>query len=133
GNDTYTFSFPPSSYGLVNATWSSSHGIADLASPANAFNAAAPGNVWQYDLRDNVAPSLVSITPPPTVTVRTLREIEVTFSESVVGVDAADLLINTLAATNVVVTDASHYRFQFSQPPDGPVQVTWRDGHNIKD
>ena len=35
------------------------------------------------------------------VTVRSLNQIQVNFSESVTGVDAADLLINSIAATNV--------------------------------
>jgi hypothetical protein len=47
-NYTFTFSQPPS--GTVNISWLGGHGIVDLASPVNAFNATGAGATWSYTL-----------------------------------------------------------------------------------
>ena len=82
---------------------------------------------------DLEAPSLVQVLPPPDSTVTRLTEIEVTFSEPVTGVDAADLLINGTPASGLTVRSPAVYVFQFSQPATGQVQVTWASGHGITD
>ncbi|HEV8291386.1 MAG TPA: CotH kinase family protein, partial [Tepidisphaeraceae bacterium] len=71
--------------------------------------------------------------PPAGGTVRALSQIEVTFSEDVLGVDAADLLINNQPATNVMARPGAVYLFQFPPPPNGLVQVAWASGHGITD
>ncbi|MBI5388511.1 MAG: lamin tail domain-containing protein [Verrucomicrobia bacterium] len=69
---------------------------------------------------------------PPGGTVSALTQIEVHFSEPVMGVDAADLLINGLPASAVSGAN-TNYLFTFPQPPDGAVSVSWALGHGITD
>ena len=89
--------------------------------------------VWQPRLRDTNAPSLTNVVPAAGSTLTALTQIEVQFSEGVRGVDAADLRIAGLAATNVVVVSPVDYLFQFPQPAAGAVNVTWAPGHAITD
>ncbi|MBM3848263.1 MAG: hypothetical protein FJ405_18500, partial [Verrucomicrobia bacterium] len=133
GNDTYTFRFPEPPPGTVVITWANSHGIIDVAVPANNFNSATAGNTWQYTLQDRKPPTPLLTLPTPESLVRELVSIEVQFSEGVSGVDAGDLLINGTPATNVTVFSASEYVFRFPQPPTGRVDVAWRSGHGIVD
>ena len=75
----------------------------------------------------------VTATPSPSpgsIIVELLR-INVVFSESVVGVDAADLLVNGVPASSVVTNNPNDYTFTVTQPADGAVDVTWADGHGI--
>ena len=89
--------------------------------------------LWQPRLRDFNAPLIAAVVPAAGTTVATLTQIEVRFDEDVLGVDAADLLVNAVPATNLIVLTPRNYRFQFSQPPLGPVNVTWRTDHGIVD
>jgi hypothetical protein len=50
GGASYTFSFSQPPAGTVTISWSSGHGIADLAPSPNAFNATGPGATWNYNL-----------------------------------------------------------------------------------
>ena len=129
---TYTFGFTQPVYGSVFITWLPGHGITDLATPANAFNAAAPGATWQYNLVDTTPPTLANLFPPENITVGSLSQIEATFSEPVAGVTAPDLLINGQPATNVTYV-AGTYFFRFPPPPPGTVNVAWAGGHGITD
>jgi len=133
GNDTYTFTFPQPGYGNVTITWVGAHGIADFGVPPNAFNATGPGATWQYTLVDTVAPAIAFQLPFAGVTVRSLTQIEVDFTEAVTGVDAADLLINNLPATSVTALASTQYVFSFVPPAVGPVAVQFAANHNIRD
>jgi len=82
---------------------------------------------------DTTPPTVADRIPPATAIVRSLTSIEVGFSEDVVGVDAGDLLINGVAATNVTAFNAARYVFAFSPAPTGLVQVSWSGGHGIRD
>ncbi|HXG46013.1 MAG TPA: lamin tail domain-containing protein, partial [Methylomirabilota bacterium] len=130
---TYTFTFGQPLYGHVAITWFGDHGIQDQAFVPNPFDATAPGATWSYTLIDDIHPEVVSLFPSPGTTVRTLGQIEVTFSEEVNGVQAEDLLINGQPATSVSRLGGGPYVFQFPTPAPGPVQVRWRDGHGITD
>ncbi|HEX5220958.1 MAG TPA: lamin tail domain-containing protein [Verrucomicrobiae bacterium] len=130
--NTYTFGFTQPVYGNVFITWRAAHGITDLATPPNAFNAAAPGATWQYNLVDLAPPAIANLFPPSGITVASLSQIEVTFSEPVLGVEAADLLINGQPTTNIFFA-AGTYFFRFPSPPPGPVNVAWAVGHDITD
>jgi hypothetical protein len=82
---------------------------------------------------DVVPPSVAVLQPPPNTAVSSLRQIEVVFSEPVAGVDAADLRINTLPATNVFAAAPGQYVFEFPQPMDGVVTLEWATEHGITD
>ncbi|MCX8155224.1 MAG: Ig-like domain-containing protein [Verrucomicrobiae bacterium] len=80
----------------------------------------------------NELPPTVAYVYPPPGTVTNLTRIQVIFSEKVVGVDAADLLINGVPATNMTGS-GSNYVFYFPQPAFGNVGVQWSSNHNITD
>ena len=77
---------------------------------------------------DTTPPTVIRLLPEAGASVVELRQIEVFFSEDVQGVDASDLRINGVAATNLSPVTASQYRFAFSQPATGMVQIAWAAG-----
>ncbi len=79
------------------------------------------------------APVMATVTPPQGSTVRSLTQLDITFSETVIGVDAADLQIGGLAATSVTPLGNNTYRFTFSAAPTGPVGVNFISSHGIVD
>ena len=129
---TYTFTFPPQPEGVINVTWTPGHGIADQ-SAANAFNGTGPGATWQYTLVDTIPPVVTLLFPNGGAILSALSQIEVTFSETVFGVQATDLLINGSPATNVTKLAGQPYVFKFPQPATGSVSVTWAPAHGITD
>ncbi len=131
-NATYVFSFPAPQFGLVSVTWATGHGIVDFDSPPKPFNGAAPGSTFQYTFLNPSTPTVVSQIPSPGGTLSSLTQISVTFSEPVVGVNAADFLINGATATGVTGSGAN-YTFTFPQPDYGPVSIGWVVGHGIVD
>lgn len=133
GNDTYTFTFPAQPYGLIAVTWAANAGIADFGVPPNPFNPTGPGATWQYDFKDNIAPTIDYQLPFAGSTVRSLTQVEVNFSEPVTGVDAADLLINGVPATGMVASGAARYFFSFPAVTPGTVQVALAADGGIRD
>ena len=111
-----TFYFTQPAPGPVRVSWDESQGISDLF--GNNFNSTATNANWNYTFVDLQPPTVVELTPVAGAQVSRLSQIEVTFSESVLGVNASDLLINGQpAAVSVVGSGAGPYLFQFSQPP----------------
>src|SRR5258707_7463252 len=86
-----------------------------------------------WPLAAQVSPTVIYIDPQPETLVLDLVFINVNFDVAVVGVDASDLLINGIPATDVVAHDNNDYTFHFPQPPAGPVQVAWAANHGITD
>lgn len=129
----YVFTLPPLTEGTQYVAWKGAHGIVDFESPPKAFDNFGPGATWQYTLTDTVAPRVVAVSPAPGSTLNVLTSIEVTFSEAVAGVDAADLTLNGAAAAGVSGSGAGPYRFTFAQPGNGSVNVSWLAGHGIRD
>ncbi|MCI0747886.1 MAG: lamin tail domain-containing protein [Verrucomicrobia subdivision 3 bacterium] len=129
--NTYTFQFSTPLPGFVSVYFDVDHGITDLA--GNAFNESAPGATWFYQINDTTAPVLAITAPPAGAVFRTLTEAWVSFSEPVQGVDAGDLLVNSVAATNVTGVGPGPYHFLFSQPVAGSVAFSWAAGHGIAD
>ncbi|MDO8944936.1 MAG: lamin tail domain-containing protein, partial [Desulfobacterales bacterium] len=82
---------------------------------------------------DLAEPVVTQVLPFGGQTVAKLLEIELFFSEQVTNVDAGDLLINGVPATNVTPVTWSQYVFRFPQPPTGQVQVAWATNHGITD
>ena len=128
GAGPYTFSFSQPAPGTVDIAWDLDHGISGLGT--GGFVAPAP---WTYTLVDTQAPVVTSLTPANGATVGILAEVEVIFGEAVVGVDAADLLINSVPAETVSGSGAGPYRFSFPQPAAGVVNFTWTTGHAVRD
>ncbi|MGC9035452.1 MAG: lamin tail domain-containing protein [Verrucomicrobiia bacterium] len=133
GGAVYTFTFPTPNSTVINVSWTSFHGITDLAPAANPFNENAPGSTWQYYSLDTIPPGIQSISPAPGTTVRELTRISVLFNEPVIGVDASDLLINGAPAQSVSGNGAGPYLFTFNQPSNGVVQISWAQNHGITD
>jgi len=129
----YTFDFPQPAEGNVFIGWNGTHGIADFENPPKPLDPFGAGATWQYTFTDTVAPTLAGVSPLQGTTLRELDTIEVTFSEPVSGVDAADLRINNIPATSVSGEDAGPYEFQFAMPANGTVNITWAAGHGITD
>src|SRR5204863_9576182 len=82
---------------------------------------------------DTVAPTVINIDPPAFVTLRSLREVRVSFSEPVTGVDTNDFLVNGRAAMGVNGSGAGPYSFTFLQPVHGPVEIRWAVDNAISD
>lgn len=136
-SSNYVFMFPQPSYGQVAFTWAANHGITDIGWPGQfPFDANAEGATWSYQLIDLIRPTLASRTPGPIEVVPALSQISVTFSENVTGVDATDLLINSVPASEVAGS-GSNYTFSVAQPVtiNGPITiaVTWAGNHGIAD
>jgi hypothetical protein len=129
----YTFDVTPPADGTVYVGWEGRHGIADFENPAKPFDSYGPGATWQYQLTDTVAPVIANLQPAAGAAVPSLRTIEVTFDEPVMGVDAADLRVNGVPTTGVTGTGAGPYAFQFPQPTSPTVTVSWATGHGIRD
>jgi hypothetical protein len=129
---TYTFRFGSLPYGPVRASWNIGHGIVDTAGTPNALQETQAVNSWTYILVDPNAPQLVQRLPGPGA-VRQLSSVEVTFSEPVTGVNAADLLINGVPAEAVSGISAGPYLFAFPPSAPGPVEIRFAAAHGIAD
>ena len=82
---------------------------------------------------DDQPPVLVNRLPRAESVVLQLLQIELFFDELVTNVDAGDLLINGVTATNVLDINGSQFLFQFPSPPTGTVHVTFAENHGITD
>ena len=64
---------------------------------------------------------------------RSLAQIDVLFSEAVVNVDAADLVVAGVPASGMTSLGGNAYRFSFPAQPTGAVSVAFTSGHGIVD
>jgi hypothetical protein len=134
------FTFPQPPAGTVTLGWNADQGIAGIGS-----GEFVPAAAWSYTLTDTIAPALGQVRttvagqemddvrPAAGAVVGLLTTVSVTFSETVTGVNAADLLVNGMAATSVTGDTNGPYLFTFAQPADGGVNFTWSPGHRIAD
>jgi len=129
----YTFTFMQPAYGAVPVTWAAAHGITDLFTPPAAFNTNSAGANWSYTLLDAVPPTITAIDPVPNSTIAALTSISITFSEPVTGVNAGDLLINSVPASGLTGSGAGPYAFNFPSASPGVVNVTWTGSPGIVD
>jgi len=132
GGSSYTFNFTQPAVGTVNITWAAGHGIADQDPSPLPFNGAASGNIWSYNLVDTAPPTIIARNPASGASVSNLTSVQVTFSESVINVDAGDFLVNGSPATGLSGSGATR-TFTFAQPGFGTVAITWAGGHGITD
>lgn len=132
--DEYTFRFGAVPLGAATMEWSQDHGIVDTASPANPFDAENPGEVRVYQIVDEQAPVMTAVLPTPDLTIRSLEQLSVTFSESVTGVEARDLLAGGREADSVSGSGIGPYLFVFDDGiPNGPVTLRWANDAGIVD
>src|SRR6185503_12240350 len=131
-NTTYSFNFAQPAYGQVYVTWASTNGIRDFDSPPKPFDGAAPGSTFQFSLINPNAPIVASQLPLAGAAIFNLTQLTVTFSKSVTGVDASDLLVSGFPATNVTGS-GSTYTFTFPEPSPGLVSIGWSANAGIQD
>ncbi len=124
----YTFTFTQPAPGLVVVGWDPENEITSATGVAFVSSGS-----WSYSLVDTVPPTISVLAPANGETLNGLTQAEVTFSESVKGVDATDLLVNGVAAASVSGTGAGKYIFNFPQPANGTVTFSWAAGHGITD
>ncbi|MGV3771417.1 MAG: lamin tail domain-containing protein [Verrucomicrobiales bacterium] len=103
---------------LFNANYSSSDIIIDASLSSDV---------------DESAPTVVGVSPSAGAKIRDLTVIDVTFSETVLGVQASDLLVNGSPALSVEAVSPRNYIFRISQPADGTVNLAWTPNHGITD
>ncbi|HTJ00841.1 MAG TPA: CotH kinase family protein [Dongiaceae bacterium] len=78
-------------------------------------------------------PPIASLIPAAGATVHQLSSLEVDFNKDVTGVDAADLLINGVAATNMSSYAPWQYVFYFPPVAAGTTTVAWDTNSGIAD
>ena len=127
----YNFSFPQPSFGPVDISWGTLHTVADLNTPPQRFDGGALGSTWAYQLINLAGPTVTNVVPVPGTVLRRLGEVEISFSQPVDGVDASDLRVNGLSATNLVGVGAGPYRFSFPLARAGDVTIEWSPNHGI--
>jgi hypothetical protein len=120
-------------------------GLKAASSPADAgWSASFVKSAWEIGaaptsgdapLAANLVagPVVEAVIPADGAQVRSLNTIEVIFSEPVLGVDAADLLINGVPATEMTAPGPQQFLFTFPEPAAGTVQITWAANHGIRD
>ena len=128
----------------VAGTWQhvtlslSSLGVAGVADMTRFNIQNASGNslatfyVDDVSLIADTTPPVLQSVSPPAGTVAGLTSVVVTFSETVTGVDAGDLLLNGNPAISVSGSGAA-YTFAFARPPEGTISMTWYSAHGITD
>lgn len=120
-----------------SASWNASFGSNVLTAVALANDGkrgtSAPVNVTiTIPPTNTVAPAVASRTPAAGANITTLNFVRVIFTERVIGVEASDLLVNGIPATQVTGT-TSNYLFTVVQPLAGTANITWAPGHGITD
>lgn len=124
---------PPSNYAVLGTNviavqvFQSSLGSSDLG-----FDCSLEAILRDPPLT-NVPPVVAATVPPAGATVRSLGEVTILFNKSVAGVNASDLLINNLPASEVTAVTPSQYSFRFVEPPPGRVNFGWAASQTIHD
>lgn len=131
GTNCYTFSFTQPAPGLIGIGWSEAAAITDIL--GGPFDLRSTNANWTYTLADGMAPVIAERTPVAGALVGQLSQVEMVFSEAVVGVSAGDLRLNGITAVSVTGTEAGPYVFQFAPPIAGTAFFTWAAGHGIAD
>ena len=92
-----------------------------------------PALLWTVALSTHAQslPLTATANPGPGSLILELNRINVVFSESVRGVDASDLLVNDVPASEVITNNPNDYTFTVAQPKDGAVDISWAPGHGI--
>ncbi|MGC8830247.1 MAG: lamin tail domain-containing protein [Verrucomicrobiia bacterium] len=124
-----------SPYSIVwnNAAFGTNLIVATAETDSGLVGTSAPVKVVLIEPPYNTNPPVIAnVSPAKGLIISTLTNIQVTFSENVIGVDASDLLVNGVPATSVSGS-GSNYTFVVVQPPYGTVNVSWAANHGITD
>lgn len=78
-------------------------------------------------------PAISSTLPAAGAQVESLTVAEVFFTAPVLGVQAADLLIQNVPASGVSEVAPGHFVFTFNPPPPGDIELRWRANQGIAD
>src|SRR5262249_44147453 len=118
-------------YNLTNATRALVDGRNVLAIQAlnqsltNSSDFSCNAHLYYFPVdAATVPPRLLEPSPSPG-DLFYLTNITITFSEPVNGVEAGDLLVNSVPASSVSSTTNTTYSFRFAQPAYGNVVVSW--------
>ncbi|MEY2409086.1 MAG: hypothetical protein QOF48_1756, partial [Verrucomicrobiota bacterium] len=102
--------------------------------PATSSDFGINAQLYTYLADPSLVSPRVASVFPSAGDVFYLTNIIITFTEPVANVDAADLLINGVAAISVTGGASNNiYSFRFAQPAFGQVNITWAPGHGIVD
>jgi len=125
GEEPFEFAWSPEEDGQVSLT-------AVAWDDEDAFTRSEPGVLTVSS--DTAPPSVTAVVPAPG-RVTALTQLTVTFSKPILGLDAADLLINERPALLVTKVNESgtEWRFDFAKPAYGRVNISWADTHDITD
>ncbi len=126
-NTAYIYRFAVPANGPVAVRWDGSVLIKDLS--GNLFS----GTNASYDFSNVLdLPRIGALSPAAGSTANSLTQVTVTFTVSVSGVEAGDLLINGNSAS-AASGGGTTWTFTFNQPPPGLVQFGWDASHAIYD
>ncbi len=129
----YRFYFPQPRHEKIVVSWSPTPSILSLASPPLVF-APEPGkDTLAYVLRDNQAPLVSQFHPAIGTAVARMSEVSVVFNEPVQNVKSADLLVNGVAATNVIGIGVGPYLFSLPPTAPGKATLAWAATQAIAD
>jgi hypothetical protein len=82
---------------------------------------------------DPFPPIVATIIPEPNTLTKQLSSIEVIFNEPVTNLNAGDLIINGVPATEVEQESPMQFVFSFPEPSPGIIQIGWAQNHGITD
>ena len=107
---------------------------------AQVLNSSLTNADLRFDLElldrsspDFQPPATALLVPPPNALVSQLTEIQVTFDEPVLGIDASDILVAGQPATRVTGSGAGPYRFDVIEPAPGEITIEWSTENGIAD
>ena len=132
GKTKWTFTFAPGDFGEATLSWNPDHGIADTARPPNRMDAAAAAT-HRYRIVDDMPPTLATILPPPGSTVRGLSRVRLFFSETIRGLEAADLRVNGQAPASIAGVASGPWQIEFPPAANGLVTIAWVADHGVTD
>ena len=82
---------------------------------------------------DTEAPSIETRIPESDRIIVQFENVEIFFNESVEGVDVSDLIVNGIAAIDLLRLSGHQYLFSYTPQEAGQINIDWNPEHGIKD